>query len=148
VPAPTEGNTQIHNLTLARTVFAYEEPYYGGNRYTEEREEESVTEWHVVVRDLRTGRVLHRVPTGMKEIAHPMYVGDGPTTAIVVKSDGAVAWVLDTAQQAARYQVHALDKSGERVLASGSDVDPHSLALAGSTLYWKQGGKPFSTVLN
>jgi hypothetical protein len=112
------------------------------------RGEESVEEWRVVVRNLRTGRVLHRAPTGAKEKDHPKFVGDGPTTAIVVKADGAVAWTLDTVQSENRYQVHALDRTGERILATGSNIDPNSFALAGGTLYWQQGGKPFSGTLN
>lgn len=136
------------HLTLGGSVVAYEESFYGGNRYSEGRGEESVEEWHVVVRNLRTGQVLHRVPTGMNEKDHPKFVGDGPTSAIIVKADGAVAWITDTVQSENRYQVHALDKTGERTLAVGSNIDPNSLALAGSTLYWTQGRKPESTPLD
>ena len=32
--------------------------------------------------------------------------------------------------------------------ATGSDIDPQSLALAGNILYWIQGGMPLSTRLN
>ena len=67
---------------------------------------------------------------------------------ILVKGDGAVAWITDTVQSENRYQVHALDKTGARTLAVGSNIDPNSLALAGSTLYWMQGGKPESTPLD
>jgi hypothetical protein len=66
----------------------------------------------------------------------------------VVKRDGSVAWIVETNQEEGRYQVHAVDKSGSRVLATGPDVDPTSLALAGSTLYWAQGDQPFSASLN
>jgi hypothetical protein len=104
----------------------------------------SSSEWEVLVRDLRTGRLLHREPTGTRTTT-PGDVGAGPTIAIVVKSDGAVAWTNDDERS---YEVHAVDKTGSRLLASGSDVDPHSLALADSTLYWTQGGQPFSAPLN
>lgn len=147
VPRPIEVNEGIADLALSGTIVAYNEWSYGGNRYTPPSEERPFKQY-VIVRNLRTDRVLHRVPTGMKEPDHPMTVGDGPTAAIVVKSNGAVAWVLDTVQSENRYQVHALDKTGERVLATGSNIDPHSLALAGSTLYWTQGGKPMSATLN
>jgi hypothetical protein len=100
----------------------------------------------VIVRDLRSGRVLRSTPTGTS--TNPMVVGVGPTTSIVLKKDGAVAWIVDTSGEQNRYQVHAADRSGARLLASGSDVDPSSLALAGSTLYWTQGGKAFSAALN
>lgn len=135
-------------LRLSGSVVAYEESFYGGNRYSQGRDEEYVEEWYVVVRSLQTGRVLRKVPTGAKEKDHPKFVGDGQTTAIVVKADGAVAWITDTVQSENRYQVHALDETGERTLAVGSNIDPNSLALAGSTLYWTQGGKSFSTTLN
>lgn len=104
--------------------------------------------WLIEVEDLRTGRVLRKVPTGTTLPPKPKTVGHGPATAIVLKSDGAVAWIVDTVQEDDRYQVHAVDKSGERLLASGSDIDPSSLALAGSTLYWTQGGKPYSATLD
>ena len=68
--------------------------------------------------------------------------------AIAVKHDGSVAWIVETGEEEGGYQVHAVDKSGSRVLASNPDIDPLSLALAGSTLYWTQGGQPFSASLN
>jgi hypothetical protein len=148
VERPTEVLASISDLTLGGTVIAFEETSSRGDRYEVAREGEFPEEWHVVVRDLRTERVLHRVPTGATEPAHPEFIGDGPTAAIVVKSDGAVAWVLDTGQAQNRYQVHALDKTGERVLAVGSNIYPHSLSLAGSTLRWLRGNKPFSATLN
>ena len=143
VQESTERNSGIRDLTLNGTMIAYEVSRHEGTRYTEG--EETVSEWHVIVRDLRTGRVLHKVPTGMPEPAHPKLVGRGEAEGIVIKSDGAVAWINHSESQ---YEVHALDKTGERVLAVGSDIDPHSLALAGSTLYWTQGGKPMSATLN
>ncbi len=104
--------------------------------------------WWVLVRDLRDGRVLRRVPTGTPVRPEPLSVGIGPAVAIVVKRDSSVAWIVETDQEEGKYQVHAIDKSGSRVLASGSDIDPSSLALAGSTLYWTQDGQPASAVLN
>jgi hypothetical protein len=137
------GCTALERVTLTRTVVAYETYWStmggGGEVFR--------SEWHVVVLDLRSGRVLHRVPTGVTYPPDSRFVGDGPTWAIAVKGDGAVAWINDTVQHENRYQVHALDKNGERVLATGSDIAPGSLALAGSTLYWTQGGKPFSARL-
>jgi hypothetical protein len=134
------GCTALERVTLTRTVVAYE-TYWSAGR-------EAVIKWHVVVLDLRSGRVLHRVPTAPVNPRHSDYVGAGAVAAIALKDDGAVAWINDTVQHENRYQVHALDKNGERVLATGSDIAPGSLALAGSTLYWTQGGKPFSATLN
>jgi hypothetical protein len=73
--------------------------------------------------------------------------GIGPITSLVVKPDAAVAWIVNTDEENGGYQVHAADKTGPRVLATGADIAPGSLALAGSTLYWTQGGRPFSGVL-
>jgi hypothetical protein len=102
--------------------------------------------WLVVVRDLRTGKILHQVPTG--ESNSPEEVGAGFTTGIVVKSDGAVGWIVARGAASGGNQVHIIDKLGDRVVASGLDIEQHSLALAGNTLYWSQGGKPQSTTLN
>jgi hypothetical protein len=102
----------------------------------------------VLVRDLRTGKVLHEVPTGTPKVPKPGLVGAGATTVIVVKPDGAVAWIMETEFMPNEYEIHALDKAGSRMLASGADIAPSSLALAGSTLYWTQAGKPFSASLN
>jgi hypothetical protein len=113
--------------------------------------------WGMTVRDLSNGKVVHTVPTGTP--VHPApprveggltrsNVGIGPATAIVVKNDGAVAWIVSTPKEDGYYQVHAVDKMGSRVLATGPEIEPHSLALAGSTLYWTQGGKPMSATLN
>jgi hypothetical protein len=51
-------------------------------------------------------------------------------------------------ERATSFEVHAADRTGSRLLASGPTIDPHSLALAGSTLYWTQGGKPFTASLD
>lgn len=142
---PPEGSTpepsaSVEQETLAGPIVAYEENYIS----------ESLNRWFVVVRDLRTGRVLHKLPTGTPNPPSAQLVGDGYAVAIVVKSDGAVAWIVRTRiePQPNEYQVRAVDKSGSRLLASGTAIDPSSLALAGSTLYWTQGGRPFSAFLN
>jgi hypothetical protein len=112
---------------------------------------EGQPKWGVTVRDLRTGRVLRNEPTGTDVTPGPepeQDFGIGHTTAIVVKTDGSVAWIVETSKEEGRYQVHAADMNGGRVLASGADVDPTSLALAEGTLYWMQGGRAYSAALN
>jgi hypothetical protein len=128
--------------TLAGPVVAYEVASAvglatGDDRFT----------WQVVVRDLRSGRVLHRVPTGTAP-ANPFVVGVGPAVSIVVKIDGAVAWVAKAPPSEGTYQLHVLDKTGTRLLASGTDIAPSSLAIAGSRLYWMDGANPDSAPLN
>jgi hypothetical protein len=103
--------------------------------------------WAVVVRDLRTGRTLRNEPTGATNLEENF--GVGPTTVLVLKGDGAVAWIVEPARgPEGGYQVHAADLAGSRLLASGANIDRTSLALAGSTLYWTQGGKPYSAPLD
>ncbi len=138
-------------MALTGSVLAYED-----FESTEGREipRSGKISWQVVVIGLRSGRVLHRVPTGVAPAAR--LVGDGSIEALVVKGDGAVAWIVDTVTEdikslaAARtgvFEVHALDKTGSRLLARGSDMRPKSLVLVGSKLYWTQGGKQMSTTL-
>ncbi len=104
--------------------------------------------WRVVVRDLRNGRVLRRLPTGVFSPPEPATIGAGEAVAIVVKSDGAVAWIAETDGETGQREVHAADATGSRILASGTSIDPASLALGGGTLYWTQEGKPMSATLH
>lgn len=130
------------NIVLAGPIVAYEHfslaEGLGGYK------------WGVAVRDLRTGRTLRNEPTGKAKIpgGEPeLEFGIGHTTAIVVKSNGSVAWTVETSAQDGRYQVHAADTTGSTLLASGPDIDPTSLALAENTLYWIQGGQPHASAL-
>ncbi len=92
-----------------------------------------------------------RRPTGNAPHPDKDHIGIGRAVSVVLSRRGWLAWIVsirqnDLAPEATRYQVHALDSHGERTLAV-SGVDPQSLALAGSTVYWAAGGQPFSTVL-
>jgi hypothetical protein len=137
------GSSSVKLEMLAGAVVAYTPAgEYGGNR----KERAGAL---IVVRNLRTGRVLHKVTASMlaKLNAGPDSVG--PIEAIVVKNDGAVAWIVGTGYpDDIEYDVYALDKSGSRLLASGADIVPYSLALAANTLYWTQGGEPATASLN
>lgn len=116
----------------------------------------------IVVRDLRDGRILHDVATGTSNapLEHERRdVGIGSATALVVKSDGAVAWIVELATEAAiardlaehseisEYQVHVVDATGSHILAEGTDIGSQSLTLTGTTLHWTQGGKTMSAPL-
>ncbi len=109
--------------------------------------------WAIIVRDLHNGRIIRREPTGTPvQPALEENFGVGPVTAIVLKSDGSVAWIADARGAGGRpseggYQVHASDASGSRLLAMGEDIEPDSLALAGNTIYWTQAGRPDSAWL-
>ncbi len=100
----------------------------------------------VWVRNLATGKLLHRMPNGSP--AEPGDVGIGDTTAIVVKPDGSVAWIARASTELGGIQVRSVDKTGSHLLAASPEIEPDSLALAGSTLYWTESGKPMSASLN
>ena len=143
--AGSPGGTSDSELyTLAGPIVAFEESskreLFPGLRFDD----------YIVVRDLRNGRVLRRLPTGTPATPpeNPGDVGVGGATAIVLKSDGAVAWIVAVNGKTTEYQVHTVDKTGSRTVASGPEIAPSSLALVGSTLYWTQGGKPMSATLN
>jgi hypothetical protein len=155
------------HVTLVGSVVAYGDTFTpAGSR----EDEESISEWYVEVRNLRTGRLLHDVPTGTPLKPAPRHVGVGPIVGLVLKSDGSVAWIAEDYERSSKlygvgapyFDVYATDKTGTRLLASGTNIDPSSLALSvgasgvnarprtieGSTLYWTQSGKPESAVLN
>jgi hypothetical protein len=137
----------VRRVVLAGTVVAYESFLTA-----------AAERWYVVVRDLGSGRILRHLPTGALLKPTPGNAGVGPIVGLVAKPNGSVAWIAEdferstpttsTSEEVRYYDVYASDKSGTRLLASGLDVSPSSLALAGSTLYWTQGGKPASAALN
>jgi hypothetical protein len=155
------------HVALAGTVVAYGDTFSpaGGHE-----DEEIIAEWHIEVRNLSTGRLLYEVPTGTPLKPAPHYVGVGPIVGLVLKSDGSVAWIAEDYERSSKlygagaryFDVYATDKTGTRLLASGTNIDPSSLALSvgasgvnarprtieGSTLFWTQGGVSVSAVLN
>lgn len=143
----------IEHITLSGATVAYDESAVASRPEGDEQ-----GYFYVVVRDLRTGKRLEYVPTGVPLYSDPRHVGVGSVEAIVLQSDGAVAWIAfdekrsellraSTGHEDFYYDLYALDKTGERLLASGTELDPYSLALTGSTLYWSEAGKPFSSTL-
>lgn len=147
VGGPGEGSSSggggTRNLTVVGPIVAWEEWSSRGMEGQPER-----NEWIVLVRDLRTGRILHKLPTGTATVRE--WTGVGPTTEIAVNPDGAVAWIARVVDEQGQhgYEVHAADKTGTRLLASGTNIAPNSLALAGHTLYWTQGGVARSVPLS
>jgi hypothetical protein len=165
---------KVNHVTLVGEFVAYEEADVGGSRYP--GIEPNVGEWYVIVRSLQTGRIVHKAPTGTPLAPKPpRYAGVGNIVALVLKNDGSVAWIAEDYGRSmagppvgpeetrlSYFDVYACDKSGTRLLASGTNIDPTSLALstgakgvsghalfiAGSTLYWTQGGKSESAALD
>lgn len=81
---------------------------------------------YVTVLDLRTRR------TTMQSS-----FGDLTSEKLVLATNGSVAWVRKTGTL---YEVRRIDGRGEAVVDSGSDIEPSSLAIAGSSVYWRKGG--------
>jgi hypothetical protein len=146
-PLPNVGTSEgiggVKLEVLAGSIVSYKDVSAGPN-YNYEA---------VVVSDLRSGHTL-RIMRNSERVG----AGVGAVVEIVVKTDGAVAWIVEAHRElsspindfngAVEYMVEAVDKTGKRLLASGPGINPSSLALAGSTLYWTQSGKPASAVLN
>lgn len=143
VPESLEPEGSVSMFTLAGSIVAYKESLVLDEKYGGEGAD------YVVVRNLLTGRVIHSVPAATPEL--PGDDGGGFPTQIVARSDGSVAWiamVFRGPSYSQSYEVHAVGKSGDRVLASGTDINPRSLTLVGSMLSWQQGGELVSVVLD
>ena len=125
----------VEKETLAGSTVAYEEFVVGG-KYEIYTSGPTTSYWHVIVRNLRTGRVVRAegIP--------------GFVEGIVLKSDGVAAWIVHTSVQPEEHAIVAFDKTGTHTLASGPRIASSSLALAGSTLYWTENGRAASAVLN
>ncbi len=133
------GDSGVRLEVLAGTFAAYEESSDGPTGAS----------WEITVRNLANGKVKHSVPTGTLKHPEPPKeenglvrhsVGIGPATAIVVTKTGSVAWIAE-ADVEGGYQVHIFDQDGNRVLAAGLGVEPHSLTLAGRMLHWTEYGQ-------
>jgi hypothetical protein len=131
------GSGGVGRIALAGPVVAYSVGRRG--------ETQGHTLGEVWVRNLVTGKLLHRMPNGSP--AEPGNVGLGLTIALVVKSDGSVAWINGAPEALGTVQVRSVDASGSHLLAVSPEIEPKSLALAGSTLYWTEAGKPYSALL-
>ncbi len=173
-PPPPEsmyGYIAVSNEVLNAWTMAYE---WESIRTRPEVERGSYLQF-VVVRDIRTDRVLRRVPTGAP--LHPEHgdAGVGFVESMVVTQSGSVAWIASDDErsfyqpkllvcepreppdipeicsyhdQPSYFDLYASDTFGTHLLASGNDIEPHSLTLAGHTIHWTQGGEPMSDRLN
>jgi len=130
------GGGGISHFALAGTIVAFEEQSFsrdnGSFRGT----------FRVRVCNLRNGRTVHLVPTGTPGEPLAGDVGAGELSSLVVKSDGSAAWIVHATlgHGSGTYQVHALDRTGSRLLAEGTSIVPRSLRLIGDRLTWRQAG--------
>ncbi len=101
----------------------------------------------VVVRRLDTGQVLHEVSATTQPPGPEFFQS---VEALVVKADGAVAWIADggsIVSHAHHREVVRLDRRGEARLDSGLGIHPPSLRLSGSRLTWRNRGALRSATL-
>jgi len=79
--------------------------------------------------------------------------GGGGVGSMVVKPDGSAAWIAEPPGDAPNQvpysgnEVWAYDADGYRLVASGADIAPASLALGRNRIYWIQGGAAESAPL-
>ena len=96
----------------------------------------------VSIVDLRSGATLASEPATTPELRAESFVA---VTAIDLDAAGTLAWIGSRSAVGAFtpiYEVHTLTAAGSaRLLASGPKIAPHSLALRGEMLSWRQAGR-------
>jgi hypothetical protein len=102
----------------------------------------------VIVRSLTNGHQLKAARATTKPVGPESYV---TVRSVVIKADGAVAWIALASSLLAHRrdtEVHKSDQHGQRLLDSGGGIDPGSLRLHGSKLTWRDGGGKRSATLS
>jgi hypothetical protein len=96
---------------------------------------------HLVrVLDLATGRTRSTAASGDRTGA-----GDGATTALRVTAKGVAAWIARDRQGTL---VVELFRAGLRTeLDEGPQIDPRSLAVSTTRIYWINGGTPKTSAI-
>ncbi len=102
----------------------------------------------VLVRGLDNGAQLSSFASTVKPLPAEAY---SMVESLVVKRDGAVAWIASAASIVGHGQpdieVHSGRGSNAQLLDSGPTIDAGSLRLHGSRLTWRHGGATRSAVL-
>jgi hypothetical protein len=130
---PGEGETKItvRRFVLAGSIVAFNWEY--------SREE---VEQGVYVLDLRVHRQV-RCYDAVSTVAAPRPGAQSAVTSIIVRADGAVGWIARNEDvQPARFEVQRAMTGDVKptLLGAGVDIEPASLALGGTALYWLAGG--------
>ncbi len=145
-PVPGDGLLQVQQLTLNGTMAATF--VASGNQQG--------SSYAVFVVDLKRRRTIGAFATGQPSPTQTQAAGTegldgvGPTTGLVVSPTGSVAWIVhdNQAPDPPTYQVWKADRgSAKTMLAAGNDIDPSSLALGGTRVYWSQGGAAHASSL-
>jgi hypothetical protein len=90
--------------------------------------------------DLSTGR-RQDTAVNCKNCSAPLQSGSVRITDLALTRLGNIAWIAEDTDRSDRYVVGRRDSRGRDVLARGAGIDPHSLAVRRSTLYWLQDGR-------
>ena len=100
----------------------------------------------IVVRDLRTGAVVHR-------FENDPAINTYDVTDLELRANGAVAWIARVVMAGTpatitdEVRTSLPGTSATRLLDEAPAVERRSLALSGRTLYWTSGGVPRSATL-
>ena len=101
----------------------------------------------VQVQRLSDGQMLQSVPATVTKLGPESYQS---VAAIVLKPDGAVAWIgtgMSIIHRRQAVEVHKVDRHGSRMLDHGTGIGERSLRLHGSTVTWSHGGRTRSATL-
>jgi hypothetical protein len=101
----------------------------------------------VVVRRLDDGRTVHDTNATTRALGPEFFESVG---AVVVKADGAVAWIAtggSIIRQGRETELDRIDSRGEATLDTGSGIETSSLRLRGSRLSWRHSGASRSATL-
>ncbi len=137
-----EGGVQLAQFVTMRGTYA---AFNGGGGSS------SDSSSSLGVMDLKTGK-----ERGLAVAVGPGSYDTGRVTSLVLKANGSIAWISQTSGVAnpstpqlipTLTEVYADDSSGRRMIASSTAISPTSLALAGSAIYWLQGGVAESATL-
>jgi hypothetical protein len=123
------GAARVGPVVLAGTMAAYGSEQCGVDTGSAE----------VIVRRLSNGRTLTQLPATTIGVGAEFYES---VTAVVVKRDGAVAWIgvnHSIISKRVAIEVHKDDRAGATLLDSGAGIHTTSLRRDGSRLTWKDG---------
>lgn len=102
----------------------------------------------VIVERLSDGKQLHNSSATTKPLGPEFFQS---IESIVVRSDGAVAWVANAGSiisgRPAEVEVTRADSRGQLLLDTGAGIDPRSLRLHNSTVIWRHGSATRSATL-
>jgi hypothetical protein len=142
-------------------MVAYEE-----QRVPEGRDENPAglgAEWYMDVRNLDTGKFNPPNLDWHTTNTETQLYGVGNVVSMVLKIDGSVTWIAEGFRALRRkslyFDLGAVDKSGNHLLASGMAIDPSSQSVGGirgsytpetgrHVVYWIENGQSRSAELN